>query len=298
MSIPVSIGILGGMGPWVDPLLLEKLLAYQASLGMRRDQEAIPVLLGQFAPLYADRTEYLARASSEDAPENPALAAARVCGVLAAAGARVFGIPCNTFHAPAIFRIFEREIAPLFAQGVEVVHMVRETVREITTRFPNARRIGILSTTGTYVHGIYSGPLQETGKEVLVPPYEERPLSAAELAERRDAIVAGELEPLQQDVHGAITDPEWGIKSGREASEGYPAPRAVLRAAGRRLAERGAEVLVLACTEIPLALGPSDLPGLPLVDPLEVLARALVDAWRRRFNPAWPAARDLPVLPS
>jgi hypothetical protein len=59
MPIPVSIGIIGGMGPWVDPLLLEKLLVHQSALGMRRDQEAIPLLLAQWAPLVEDRTEYL-----------------------------------------------------------------------------------------------------------------------------------------------------------------------------------------------------------------------------------------------
>ncbi|MCS7315756.1 MAG: aspartate/glutamate racemase family protein [Bryobacterales bacterium] len=297
MALPVSIGIVGGMGPWVDPLLLEKLLAYQASLGMRRDQDAIPVLLAQFAPLFADRTEYLSKRRLGGAPENPALAAARTCRMLAAAGARVVGIPCNTFHAPAIFEVFQHEIAPLAREGVEVVHMVRSTCEHIAQQLPAARRVGILSTTGTYLHGIYAEELKRAGKLPVVLPYEEREFSPAELARRRDAIVAGRIEPLQNDVHGAIADPEWGIKSGREVAEGFSRPRAVLRAAGERLRSEGAEALVLACTEIPLALEQGDLPGLPLVDPLEVLARALVDAWRRRFNPAWPAARELPILP-
>ncbi len=298
MSIPVSIGIIGGMGPWVDPLLLEKLLAYQGSLGMRRDQEAIPVLLAQMAPLFADRTIYLTRKGRQDAPENPGLAAARVCRLLVAAGARVVGIPCNTFHAPDIFGVFQRAIAPLIEEGVEVVHMVRVTCQEIADRFPDVRRVGLLSTTGTYQSGVYAEPLKEAGKELVTLPWGEREFSAREQSARREAIVAGELEPWQNDVHAAIANPEWGIKSGLGAQQGYPTPRAVLRAAGQRLRALGAEVLVLACTEIPLALGPADLPGVPLVDPLEVLARALVDAWRRRFSPAWPVARELPVLPA
>lgn len=297
MSIPVSIGIVGGMGPWVDPLLLQKLLAYQVSLGMRRDQDAIPVLTAQFAALFADRTEYLARRSRQDAPHNPALAAAEVCRMLVRAGARVVGIPCNTFHAPAIFEVFEREIAPLQREGVEVVHMVRATCRQIATRFPGARRVGVLSTTGAYLHDVYTAALKQAGREPVTLPYQEPDFPPAEQARRRDAIVRGELEPLQNDVHSAIADPDWGIKSGRGALEGYPQPRAVLRAAARRLQALGAEVLVPACTEIPLALDPGDLGDLPMVDPLEVLARALVDAWRCRFSPAWPAARELPVLP-
>jgi aspartate/glutamate racemase len=53
-----------------------------------------------------------------------------------------------------------------------------------------------------------------------------------------------------------------------------------LKAAARRLQELGAEVAILGCTEIPLALQQSDVPDLPLDDPLDSLARALVDAYR------------------
>ena len=44
------------------------------------------------------------------------------------------------------------------------------------------------------------------------------------------------------------------------------------------LREMGAEVVVLGCTELPLALPEDALDGLPLVDPTQVLAGALVNA--------------------
>jgi len=295
-----SIGIIGGMGPWVDPLLLGKLLSYQAALGMRRDQQAIPVLLAQFSPLFEDRTEYLSALARGNPGENPAVAAAAVARLLASGGARVLGIPCNTFHAPPIFDRFRQEIADLTVgeDGLQVVHMIRALLETLSGRLPAVRRVGVLSTTGTFLQRIYADALRERGLEPVTPAYDPHPRPPDERAARLHAILSGRAAPEQQDVHEAIANPEWGIKSGRGAAEGYPEPKAILKAAARRLAEAGAEALILGCTEIPLALTPADLPELPMLDPLDALARGLVDAWRARFNPAWPAARALPSLPA
>lgn len=255
------------MGPWVDPLLLRKILEYQASLGMRCDQDAIPLLLAQYAGLIEDRTEFLTGASVR----NPAVEVARVGRMLAAQGARVLGIPCNTFHATPIFTRFEQELADL--TSVQVAHMIQATLRDLG---PGLRRIGILSTNGTYLHRIYSAPVVARGLEAITLPYD----------------LPGAPAPVQNDVHQAICHPEWGIKSGNESQTGYPTARAVLKAAARRLQELGAEVVILGCTEIPLALEQSDVPDLPLHDPLDSLARALVEAYRSTL--AWPPARELP----
>jgi len=260
-ALPAAIGIIGGMGPWVDPLLLRKLLEHQAALGMRRDQEAVPVLLAQYPELIEDRTEYLVSLARGAPLDNPAVNVARIARMLVASGAGVLGIPCNTFHAAPIFSRFEEEMAGV---EVELVHMIRATLAGIT-----ARRVGILSTNGTYLHRIYAGPIAERGLEPVTLPYQCAP---------------GQRGPSQNDVHAAITSTEWGVKSGCEARLGYPAARAVLKAAARRLQELGAEGVILGCTEIPLALEQSDVPDLPLVDPLDALARGLVEAYRARTS--------------
>ncbi|MGB9605035.1 MAG: aspartate/glutamate racemase family protein, partial [Bryobacteraceae bacterium] len=149
----------------------------------------------------------------------------------------------------------------------------------------------------TYLHRVYAAVLEQMGLDPVALAYEHRRFPPQEQAARRDAIVAGTAIPLQNDVHNAIVNEEWGIKSGRGAGEGYPLPRAVLRCAAEQLRAMGAEAVVLGCTEIPLALRGEDVPGLPLIDPLDVLARELVEGWRKRFSPSWPAARELPFLP-
>lgn len=266
--LPAAIGILGGMGPWVDPLLLRKLLEYQAAQGVRRDQDAIPTLLAQYAELIEDLTEYLVSLARGAPLKNLAVNVARIARMLIADGACVLGIPCNTFHAAPIFSRFEEELAG--AGEVEIVHMIRATLADIAAQHPGARRVGILSTNGTYLHRIYAEPVTASGLAPVTLPYEPRPSPEQ----------AGRLAPLQNDVHEAITSTEWGVKSGSEARLGYPAARGLLKAAARRLQTLGAELIILGCTEIPLALEQADVPDLPLVDPLDSLAKGLVEAYR------------------
>lgn len=275
------------MGPWVDPLLLRKILQYQAALGMRRDQDAAPLVLAQFAGLIEDRTEYLVSLESAGAAGNPAVNVARIARMLAASGARVLGIPCNTFHAGPIFTRFEQEVADLTSgpDPVRIVHMIRETIAAVFAGRPGLRRIGILSTNGAYLLRIYAAPIEARGLEAITLPYEPRLFSEAEQEARKLAILGNRLAPSQNDVHHAITHPEWGVKCGKESVLGYSTAKAVLKAAAGRLRELGAEVAILGCTEIPIALEQCDIPALPLFDPLDSLARALVDAYRAKRRP-------------
>eukprot|EP01047_Picozoa_sp_COSAG01_P034139 COSAG01_NODE_2548_length_7465_cov_15.046294_8_plen_90_part_00 len=42
------------------------------------------------------------------------------------------------------------------------------------------------------------------------------------------------------------------------------------------LKQKGADVIILGCTEIPLALPEPEYDGVPLVDPVEAVARAMI----------------------
>ena len=82
---------------------------------------------------------------------------------------------------------------------------------------------------------------------------------------------------------------EWVLSTEREQAEWVaPGIRAVktlraeqggelLRQAAQALVQRGATIVIMACTEIPIALAQQDI-GVPLVDPTLTLARACV-AW-------------------
>jgi aspartate racemase len=276
-TLPASIGIVGGVGPWVDVVLLRKLLAEQAARGAVRDQDGVPTLLAQCPALIADRTAYLVRRGRPDAPGNPGVGAARVARALIDDGAVVIGIPCNTFHSPEIFDAFREALR---GAPVRIVHMVEEALSGIRRDFPAVRKVGVLSTNGTYRFRIYADALEASGAEALTLAYRAAEPPEAEQTRRKDAILAGDAAVTQNDVHHAIYHGAWGIKSGREASAGYPTARAVLEAALRELAGRGAEAVILGCTELALVLSDTGDGGPALVDPLDALARGLLDAYR------------------
>ena len=58
--------------------------------------------------------------------------------------------------------------------------------------------------------------------------------------------------------------------------------------AAGRLAKLGAQAIILACTEIPLALGREPIGGVQIIDPIRVAARAAVAIARgdRELPPA------------
>jgi len=75
-------------------------------------------------------------------------------------------------------------------------------------------------------------------------------------------------------VERAIFDPEYGIKV--RSNPVSPVARQGLLSAVEHLREKGAEVIILGCTEIPLALPEEEVGGVYLVDPMKALARAMI----------------------
>ncbi len=236
-----QIGVVGGVGPRAGLDLVQKILsATRAS----HDQDHLPISLLSLPHRVPDRTAFLLGHTSV----NPGLALADLADQLVAGGAEIVGIPCNTAHATVIFEVIENRLAG----RCDVVNMVEEVGAEIARRLPDARTVGVLSTAGTLVADVYPACLHPLGLDVL-----QLPLSLQE-----------------QTVQPAIYDEAYGIK----ATPGPVSARAVggLRAGLDYLLAAGADVVVLACTEIPLALTETTVRGVPLVDATDVLARALV----------------------
>ena len=232
--------MVGGVGPLAGLDLVGKITA--ATRGTR-DQDHLPVALLSFPGQIPDRTEFLLGHTTD----NPGYPLADVADALVAVGSEVIGIPCNTAHVPVIFDVVRERLAG----RADLVHMVEEVGREIERHFPGSGTIGVLSTTGTTAAGIYPQHLGSLGYRVLEVP-------------------SGVHERLVQE---AIYDPAFGIKATPEPSEEATAR---LTAAAALLKEQGADGIVLACTEIPLALRDGSVHGLPCLDPTRVLARALV----------------------
>lgn len=238
----------GGVGPMAGVVLHRRIIEETATDG--RDQDHLEVLHFSRPQLIGDRTEYLAGKTVED-PVDGMLQVFRMAAMgLQREGRRaVAGIPCNTFHAPQIFLPFrsglENEHMP-----ISLLNMLEETAELLRSRHPAVQRVGLLSTTGTRNSGVYKSVLQPYGYEVLTLPDDQ-----------------------QEHLHEAIYHRKWGLKAVSPAS-----PEAVKRVAAlaSRLIEAGAQAVILGCTELPLAIAEGTYEGVPYIDPMTALARALV----------------------
>lgn len=239
------IGIIGGVGPLGGLDIYKKIIEETIAVS---DQEHLPVMLYSFPNLIGDRTAYL----NGNSTINPAIAIAEITRQLEHAGVTVVGIPCNTAHAAPIYSVFEQELART-NQKIKVLHLIRETVAFMKALYPQAK-VGILSTTGTRNSGLYRHMLLEEGFEVVEPSDE-----------------------WQGRVHDAIYDKEYGIKA--QSTPVTNKVRLELHSAMDELKKAGAEIIVLGCTELPLALPENDHNGMNLIDPNRILARALIYAF-------------------
>ncbi len=242
-------GILGGLGPLSHVQFEREILARSHERGARGDR-AHPVWLLASAASTPGRTGALLEGGASPLPHLQAFA-----GLLERSGADALFVVCNTAHAwhgdvQRSLRIPWAHLMELVAAAVRAAH-------------PAGTRVGLLGTDGTLSAGLY-----------------QRALEARDLV-----AVAPEVgSKIQARVGAAIADPASGIKAtgDRVTAEA----RAHLLAAARWCVERGAQVIVPACTEVSIGLTPESFPDAPLVDPLGVAADALLDLAYGRRDPA------------
>ena len=144
---------------------------------------------------------------------------------LQAGGAEGIILAANTMHV----------VADQVAAAVDIpfLHIAEATARRVEAS--RQRKVGLLATLTTMSGDFYTTPFTQRGIEVLLPEEAERP--------EADRIIYEEL------VHGVIKDTS----------------RRALRSVMQGMAERGAECVVLAGTELGLLLEEDDCP-VPLHD--------------------------------
>jgi aspartate racemase len=130
-------------------------------------------------------------------------------------GARAICIPCNSAHC------WYDEMQA--ASSVPVLHIVRASAAQVRVKNAKAKAVGVLSTLGTHRMGIYRTTLAQMGYEVITPTDHE--------FER-------------------LISPAIAMNKANQWTEA----EALYDAATQHLWDRGAEVIVLGCTEIPFGM--------------------------------------------
>ncbi len=243
----------GGAGPMAGLELHKKIIENTKTAG--RDQDHLQVWHLSRSYDLPDRTEFLGGRIKT----NPAEGMSRTFK-LAAQSLKfekrnaVGGIACNTFHSPRIFKVF-LDILNKANTEIEILNMIEETGKYIKTKFSGLTQIGLLSTSGTRNAQVYKQILEPFGFEIVQVDENE-----------------------QDDLHDTIYNLDWGIKA---VSPVTKKARERFLIYANELIEKGVQAIILGCTEIPLALPENEINGVPIIDPIYILARELI----RNVNP-------------
>jgi aspartate racemase len=232
------------MGPQAGAALFDSITRHTAAA---KDQDHLPVILMSFPANIVDRSAFLLG----ETPLNPAYSIAGLIRKLEHAGAGIIGMACNTAHAPGILNVIMEELDRLNSR-VKLVQMPRETCLYIKQHHSRVRRVGVMTSNGTYRTGLYKDLLQELGFEVVLP----------------------DVRMQDEIVHRMIYDPHFGIKAtpGSISDEVL----ALLDKILRFFEDKQADAIVLGCTELSLVMTKRRISNTLIIDATEILARALI----------------------
>ena len=152
------------------------------------------------------------------------------------AGADFLVMVCNTAH---VFLDGVRQ-----STGIPFISIIDESMAEVVRLRPDATAVGIMATDGCLKTGIYQDAVLASGRTPVVPD----DAGVAELMRLITAIKAG--------------DQSTAIAEGMES-------------VARDLVERGADVIIGGCTEIPIVFE-GDGFAVPVISSTDVLARKTI----------------------
>lgn len=236
-------GIVGILGGMGPLATVDFMFKVIAHTPAKQDQDHIPVLVSSI-PQVPDRT--LAFRGEGDSPLSAMLENAKR---LAVAGADGVVITCNTAHL--WFDEIQKSI------NLPMIHIVDAAIEKAIEKVGANPVLGLLATDATLASGLY------INREV-------KNLSGEQIQVRW-------LLPTAVEVNEFVMPGILAVKAGK-IEEGQE----LLIRAGNCLKQRGANALVLGCTEIPIALAGESL-GIPLIDATDALAEKAV-AWSRCYG--------------
>ena len=145
-------------------------------------------------------------------------------------------IPCNSAH------FWYDELCKL---GTPIIHIVDSIADELRNLHIENTTIGIMGTQGTIEHGIYQYRLERQGWKCIVPDRSE----------------------MDFFVQPAIDL----IKAGRTIES-----QLLLIKVIHSLIDRGAQAVVLGCTELPLSISIASVEDVPIVNSIDSLVQSVI----------------------
>ncbi len=237
------IGVLGGMGPGAG-IAMSEYIVNNTIAG--RDQDHLPQVLFSLPGAIYDRTGFL----MGKVKTNPAFRMAEILGKMEKVGVHVAGIACNTAYAPPIFDVLLNECNK---KGITIrlLHIVEEVGFFIQEYYPWVKKVGVLGTRGTFITRHYDLLQRDFGVQTVY------------LTEKE-----------QQRAHLSVYHPAYGVKADPVLVSSRA--RQIFESSVASLKKRGAEAVILACTEFPMISEDEYVEDMPMVNSSLALARALI----------------------
>lgn len=169
-----TLGVLGGMGPAASAEFMALLTRFAPA---SCDQEHPKVILLSW-PQIPDRTKAILSGG-----EDPSAYLLEGLNKLAAWGADVLAVPCNTAHY-FIDKMKDQIPRPL-------IHIVESTLEQAKQKSPSGA--WLIATKGTIRTGLYQRYANQMGVKLLLPDSEEQDKiqSCIELVKKNDSQAAG-----------------------------------------------------------------------------------------------------------
>ena len=145
-----TLGVIGGMGPAATCDLMEKIISLTKAAS---DQEHIH-MIADVNTAIPDRTAAILSGGPDPVPEL-----VKSAKRLAAAGADILLMPCNTAH------YFYDQVAASIP--LPLLHMPREAAAAL--KAAGVEHAGVLATDGAVRAGVYEAALREAGVEPVYP---------------------------------------------------------------------------------------------------------------------------------
>jgi len=152
------------------------------------------------------------------------------------AGCSYIVIPCNSAH------FWYSQLSEI---SVPILHIVDSVAEELKSLNISGKKIGILGTQGTIESGLYQYHLNKQGWECIIP--------------------------TKQEMAGLVTPAIALIKANKIAKS-----QPMLIKTIHSLIDRGAEAIVLGCTELPLSIKTKSEEGIPIVNSIDSLVTAAI----------------------
>jgi len=257
------IALIGGAGPDAAIDLQIKLSrAMKKKLNISFDQDHYRVIVDNNTDI-PDRGEALLSNSS-----SPLLTYINSAKKLEEMGGDILIISCNTAH------YYFDDIQKI--TSMKAMNMIKETASFVYNHHTKIKKVGLLSTSATIQKNLYHKVFDRYKVEVITPDS----IHQNNIVQAIYGIKAGFIDNKQllNDLHKIRLHDIYQYASKIKFAGALVSPKDLLLSSIKYFEQQGIEVVILGCTEIPLALNRKEYNGdCILIDPTEILANATVD---------------------